>query len=247
MHPCSALQFTTHPSGAASLLSSLHALAASASASGHCCAFGEIGLDYDRLSHCDAATQRTYFSAQLSLAATLDLPLFLHSRGAAADFAALLAPPLRAGRLPRGGLVHSFTGSLAEMQALLALGLHIGVNGCSLKTAENLDVMRALPLDRLQLETDGPWCEIRPSHAGAALLEGFVARDEEGEGGGARAKPVKKERWEQGRMVKGRNEPCEIAKVAWVVARVKDVPVEEVVAAAWRNSVAMFGLGERGT
>ena len=247
MHPCSALHFTSHPSGAAALLSSLHALAAAASASGHCAAFGEIGLDYDRLSHCDAATQRTYFSAQLDVAATLDLPLFLHSRAAADDFYAILAPPLRAGRFPRGGLVHSFTGSLAEMRRLVALpGLHIGVNGCSLKTEENLDVVRQVPLDRLQLETDGPWCEIRPSHAGAALLEGFdAAGEEERRGAGERAKPVKKERWRQDSMVKGRNEPCEIAKVAWVVARVKGVPVEEVVEAAWRNSIAMFDLGER--
>lgn len=46
----------------------------------------------------------------------------------------------------------------------------IGINGCSLKTEENLQVMAAVPLDRLLLETDCPWCEIRPSHAGELLL-----------------------------------------------------------------------------
>ena len=45
-------------------------------------------------------------------------------------------------------------------------------------------------------------------------------------------------------MVKGRNEPCAIGLVAQVVAKVKDVSVEEVVDAAWRNSTKMFGLGE---
>lgn len=46
----------------------------------------------------------------------------------------------------------------------------IGINGCSLKTEDNLQVMAAVPLDRLLLETDCPWCEIRPSHAGELLL-----------------------------------------------------------------------------
>lgn len=176
--------------------------------------------------------------AQLDVAAELDLPLFLHSRAAAEDFEAILAPYLREGRLPRGGLVHSFTGTRGEMERLLALGLDVGVNGCSLKSEENLDVVRAIPLEHLQLETDGPWCEIRPSHAASAWLKDWP-------GNGVEAKAVKKEKWVEGAMVKGRNEPCEIGKVAWVVAGVKGVPVEEVVEAAWRNSVRMFGLGER--
>lgn len=35
------------------------------------------------------------------------------------------------------------------------MGLHIGVNGCSLKTADNLEVIKQIPLDRLLLETGG--------------------------------------------------------------------------------------------
>jgi TatD DNase family protein len=162
----------------------------------------------------------------------LQLPLFLHSRAAADDFERLLKPRLP--QLKKGGLVHSFTGSLEEMRRLVELGLDIGVNGCSLKSEENLAVVKEIPLGRLQLETDGPWCEIRPSHASAKLLEGAPVLP----------KSVKKEKWTQENMVKGRNEPCAIGLVAHVVAKVKDVPVEEVVQAAWRNSVKMFGLGE---
>lgn len=45
-------------------------------------------------------------------------------------------------------------------------------------------------------------------------------------------------------MVKGRNEPCMIGRVAWAVAKIKGVEVDVVVDAAWENTVRMFGLGE---
>jgi TatD DNase family protein len=54
---------------------------------------------------------------------------------------------------------------------------------------------------------------------------------------------VKKERFQKGLMVKGRNEPATIAQVANVIAKVKGVTVEEVCEAAWNNSTKMFGLG----
>ena len=127
------------------------------------------------------------------------------------------------------------------MQELVSLGFHIGINGCSLKTEENLKVVREVPLGKMQLETDGPWCEIRKSHAGWKVLEGVMGRGAEGTE--ERWKKLKKEKWEEGSMVKGRNEPCEIWKVAHIVAGVKGVSVQEVVDAAWRNSVGMFGLG----
>jgi len=63
--------------------------------------------------------------------------------------------------LPRRGLVHSFTGTVEEMQRLVGMGFHVGVNGCSMKTEGNAEVVRAIPLERLQIETDGPWVSLR--------------------------------------------------------------------------------------
>ena len=122
---------------------------------GHAMAFGEIGLDYDRLYLCGKEQQLKYFEAQLDVAVKVQLPLFLHSRAASQDFERLLAP--RLAQLPKRGLVHSFTGTIEEMERLVAMGLDVGVNGCSMKTEENLDVVRAIPLERMQIETDGPW------------------------------------------------------------------------------------------
>lgn len=137
------------------MLSELRKLAVESREAGHTVAFGEIGLDYDRLFHSAKEPQLKYFEAQLDLAVELGMPLFLHSRAASEDFERLLSAKLP--QLPKGGLVHSFTGTMEEMERLVALGVDIGVNGCSMKTEENLEVVKAIPLERLQIETDGPW------------------------------------------------------------------------------------------
>lgn len=241
LHPCSAKQLSESSATPEKYLAELKALALN---SPHVAAFGEFGLDYDRLHYASVEEQKLAFDLQLDLAESLNLPLFLHSRAAADDFEAALRPRLQAGKL-KGGVVHSFTGTVEEMKRLVDLGLYIGINGCSLKTEENLEVVKEVPLERLMLESDGPWCEIRPSHASSKVL-----KEAEKVLGGEYTKvlgtpAVKKEKFAKGRMVKSRNEPTATALVAVVVAMVKGVSLEEVCEAAWKNSVSLFGLGEK--
>ncbi|RFU24185.1 hypothetical protein B7463_g12155, partial [Scytalidium lignicola] len=233
VHPCCCLQFGKHKSGPESYLSSLKELALTAKQDGHCVAFGEIGLDYDRLMLCPKEEQLEFFAKQLDLAIEIGLPLFLHSRAAHADFVRLLKE--RLDKLPKRGVVHSFTGTEEEMLELVELGFDIGINGCSMKTAENVAVVKKIPLERIQLETDGPWCEIRATHASMEYLK---------DGPEVPWKSVKKEKWIEGAMIKGRNEPCMIGRVAWAVAGMKGINVEELTEAAWENTIRMFGLGE---
>lgn len=137
-------------------------------------AFGEIGLDYDRLHYSSKTQQTTMFKKQLEVIASLkhlELPLFLHMRNACDDFIDILTPFIEDGSIKRGnGVVHSFTGTEKELEKLLDLGFFIGVNGCSLKTDENLLVAKKIPMDKLMIETDAPWCEIRKSHASHKFL-----------------------------------------------------------------------------
>lgn len=248
------------------IITELQSLLAEAQSSGkgHLIAFGEFGLDYDRLHYCSKAIQLHSFTAQLKVAASLQpqLPLFLHSRAAHTDFVSLLKEAFGPGleKLEKGGVVHSFTGTEEEMRELMDLGLYIGINGCSFKTVENCAVVKEVRLDRLMIETDGPWCEVRPSHEGWK----YLIEKKEAQPNGAPTEPqpkpkknqkkepevperfkvVKKEKWEEGAMIKGRNEPCSIERVAKIVAGIKGVSIEEVCEAAWANTVKVFGLGE---
>lgn len=270
------------PTRTTTILTDLRALITTAGPS--LVALGEFGLDYDRLHYCPAPLQLHSFASQLSLAAQLSpqLPLFLHSRAAHRDFVRLLQEAFgeRLERLTAGGVVHSFTGTVEELRELMGLGLYIGINGCSFKTRENCEVVREVRLDRLMLETDGPWCEVRGSHEGWKYLveahkkvqqevvveevvvngvgegkgEGKGKKKQGGGGGGGkknqkkepevpeRFKVVKKEKWEEGAMVKGRNEPCTIERIATIVAGIKGVSVKEVWEAAWANTVKVFGV-----
>lgn len=163
-------------------------------------AIGECGLDYDRLHFCDKATQQMYFERQLQLAAECCLPLFLHCRNSHADFLEILQRNRSKIDACGGGVVHSFDGTLIEAEKLLNFHprLYLGLNGCSLKTQGNLNTVAQLPNDRLMIETDCPWCGIRPTHAGHKFI--------------ATQFPVqkKKEKWTQYSLMDGRCEPCQI-------------------------------------
>eukprot|EP00968_Pinguiococcus_pyrenoidosus_P026125 scaffold7052_cov254-Pinguiococcus_pyrenoidosus.AAC.130 len=163
VHPTRSSEFFRADTTPEKHLAEVREIAEAAKASGKGVALGEAGLDYARLRFAPKEHQLGAFELQLGLAEEMQLPMFLHDRDTGGDFLAMLRE--HRSRLA-GGVVHSFTGSLEEAKALVDLDLSIGINGCSLKTEENLEVVRWLPLERIMLETDAPWCSIRPTHAG---------------------------------------------------------------------------------
>ena len=118
---------------------------------------GETGLDYF-YEKSPRAEQAENFRAHLRAAHISGLPLVVHTRDADADTAAML--DWAATELPGTiGVLHCFTSSLELAQKAIAHGFYISISGIvTFKNAEDLRAtVRALPLERLLVETDSPY------------------------------------------------------------------------------------------
>ena len=119
-------------------------------------AVGECGLDYNR-NYSTPAQQRLAFEAQLRLACELGLPVFLHQRDAHDDFLSMV-DEYRSGLA--GAVAHCFTGTADEAMQYVARDMYIGVTGwiCDERRGQDLQqAVKAIPLNRIMLETDAPY------------------------------------------------------------------------------------------
>ncbi|MEM9056773.1 MAG: TatD family hydrolase, partial [Pseudomonadota bacterium] len=117
---------------------------------------GECGLDYFR-NFSTPTDQEAAFHRQLTLAAELGLPVFLHQRDAIDPFIAIVRE--YRDRLPRA-VTHCFTGSADDLERCLELDLHIGITGwiCDERRGTHLKALiKRIPADRLMIETDAPY------------------------------------------------------------------------------------------
>ncbi len=116
---------------------------------------GESGLDY-HYDHSPRERQRKVFQTHVEAACEAGLPLIVHSREADADTVAILGEGAGRGL---AGVMHCFSGTPYLAEKSVELGLHISFSGIlTFKTAEGLRaIARAVPEDRLLVETDAPY------------------------------------------------------------------------------------------
>lgn len=122
-------------------------------------ALGEIGLDYHYTTD-DKAEQRALFDRQLELARELKKPVILHIRESFGDTMDIL----RAHRAGLSGVMHCFSGSAETARECVGMGLYIAFGGAVTfkNAAKLLDAARAVPLERLLVETDCPYLSPEP-------------------------------------------------------------------------------------
>lgn len=118
-------------------------------------ALGEIGLDYHWMT-APKEVQIEVFKRQIQLSKDHELPFVVHTRDALEDTYQVIK---EAGVGPRGGIMHSYSGSLEMAERFIDLGMTISFSGVvTFKKA--LDVQEAaqlLPLDKILVETDAPY------------------------------------------------------------------------------------------
>ncbi|ATX81052.1 TatD DNase family protein [Mariprofundus ferrinatatus] len=115
-------------------------------------AVGECGLDAG-LCKFGVDEQLSWFRGQLRLAAEFELPVIVHAYKTVDTVIHEMKsyPGLR-------GVVHSFSGSRQQAERLLDLGFYLGIGGAvTHERATRLQgIVKALPIERLLLETDAP-------------------------------------------------------------------------------------------
>jgi TatD DNase family protein len=136
-------------------------------------AIGECGLDYF-YDKSDRTAQRERFQAHIDAARQTGLPLVVHTREAEDDTAEMLDRAVGEGGVT--GVLHCFTGSAKLARKALDIGFFISLSGIvTFKNAQDLqETAKAIPLDRLLVETDSPFLAPVPNR-GKTCEPAFVA------------------------------------------------------------------------
>jgi len=132
-------------------------------------AIGEMGLDYYR-DRSPRPVQRQAFQQQLALAGELGKPIIVHDREAHQDVMNMLRQWIREGHQPSAtghqpvGVMHCFSGDLPMAREAIKMGFYISIPGPVTFTNDRRlpELVRALPLERLVIETDCPYLTPHP-------------------------------------------------------------------------------------
>ena len=164
-------------------------------------AIGEIGLDYYWAENPPRELQQEVLRRQLRLAEELDLPVIIHDRDAHRDTLEIVR------EFPRvRGVFHCFAGSAEMARELIKMGWMLSFNGAvTFKNAKKApEVIAAVPLEKLMIETDAPYLTPVP-HRGERNDSSYVrlVAEKIAQIKGLTPEEVEKATWENGRRFFG--------------------------------------------
>jgi TatD DNase family protein len=117
---------------------------------------GETGLDY-YYENSARDLQIKAFKEHIKASRITGIPLIVHTRSADQDTVAIISEEMKIGGFT--GLIHCFTSSRELAHSMLELGFYISISGIvTFKNATELQqIIKALPLEKLLVETDSPY------------------------------------------------------------------------------------------
>lgn len=122
---------------------------------------GETGLDF-YYEHSPRKAQEELFRRHIEAGRILNKPVIVHSRDADEDTVRVLEDEYRKGAFPF--LIHCFSTGAYLAERSIEMGGYISLSGIlTFKKSQALrDIVAALPLDRLLVETDAPYLAPEP-------------------------------------------------------------------------------------
>lgn len=116
---------------------------------------GEIGLDFSEAGLPTKAIQESVLYEILECISDRPRFITLHSRGAAKP----VLESLERHRIANA-VFHWFSGTLSEFSAVIDAGHLVSFNPAMLRSAKSMQFLKATPLDRILVESDGPYAKI---------------------------------------------------------------------------------------
>lgn len=122
-------------------------------------AIGEMGLDYYYDRH-PRELQQFWFRQQLRLAESVNKPVIIHSRDASQETFDIMASSN-----VRRGVIHCYSGAAPMAVDYANMGFYIGIGGVvTFPNAKKMvEVVEALSLDKILIETDSPYLAPAPN------------------------------------------------------------------------------------
>jgi TatD DNase family protein len=208
-------------------------------------AVGEIGLDKgSKGKEIDFSDQVGVFRQQLELAKELKKPASVHCVRAFGD---LLEITKSVGPFPCGVILHSYLGSAEMVPEFAKLGAYFSLSGFLMSMSEKKakQMLKAVPSDRILLETDSPDALPKAEPGCLYFVEGDPSLQEEGDSA-QDLDSVSKDKSNASsndsvKLQKGTlNHPANIHTVLGYVARLLDMKNEELAELSYRNAVRLF-------